>query len=155
MRGPARTRGDENDTLDGGSGDDRVAGGLGNDKLSGSSGNDFLLGEEGNDRLAGGANRDILFGGLGVDTLLGDGGDDLLVADRTSADGDAVAAAAIFAEWTSGNSYNDRVSNIRAQAITILDDGNVDTLFGHGNLDWFLFGSGDKVKDKATGEFLN
>jgi len=38
---------------------------------------------------------------------------------------------------------------------TVIDDGLKDTLWGDGGLDWFLFGTGDKLKDKAANELAN
>ena len=35
------------------------------------------------------------------------------------------------------------------------DDSQHDTLFGKASLDWFLFGPGDKLKDKARNELVN
>jgi Ca2+-binding RTX toxin-like protein len=147
--------GDGNDKVYGGSGNDLAQGGLGSDKVFGEAGNDLLLGEEGNDQLFGGAGRDILLGGADADTLFGEGGDDILVADTTSIDSDESAAADVFAEWTSANPYVDRVNNIRALGISIFDDGAIDTLWGQGGLDWFLFSPGDRLKDRSAGELVN
>jgi uncharacterized repeat protein (TIGR01451 family) len=157
--------GDGNDTLRGGSGHDKLFGGLGNDRAFGDGGNDFVLGEGGNDQAFGGAGRDILIGGVGLDTLFGEANDDILIGGTTSADNDEAAAAAIFAEWTSGNSYATRVNNLRLGGgangsfvlddTTVGDDGVKDTLFGNGGLDWFLFGAGDKLNDKASNELVN
>jgi len=147
--------GDGNDKVFGGSGNDLAQGGLGNDKVFGEGGNDLMLGEEGNDKLYGGSGRDILLGGADADTLFGEGGDDILVAHTTSIDSDEAAAADVFAEWTSANPYVDRVNNIRALGISIFDDGAIDTLWGQGGLDWFLFSPGDRVKDKAASELVN
>jgi hypothetical protein len=71
----------------------------------------------------------------------------------------------ILAEWSSTNSYATRVENIRSGSgangafvlddTTVSDDGLKDPLWGDGGLDWFLFGSGDKLKDKATSELAN
>jgi hypothetical protein len=38
---------------------------------------------------------------------------------------------------------------------TTVDDGLSDTLWGDGGLDWFLFGDGDRLKDKARNEQVN
>ena len=66
---------------------------------------------------------------------------------------------------TSSNSYSTRVNNIRngggangafvLDDTTVIDDGLKDTLWGDGGLDWFLFGTGDKLKDKVASELVN
>jgi hypothetical protein len=40
-------------------------------------------------------------------------------------------------------------------ATTVSDGGLADTLRGQGGQDWFLFGVGDTVRDKANSELLN
>ena len=156
---------DGNDSLFGSIGNDRLFGQAGNDKVFGDVGNDIAVGGTGNDKLYGSAGRDLLIGGVGLDTLYGEAHDDILVAGSTSHDEDEEALLAILAEWTSGNSYDTRVNNIRngggangatvLNATTVTDDGAKDTLYGDGSLDWFLFGVGDKLKDKATNELVN
>ena len=123
------------------------------------------MGGDGNDKLFGGSGRDVLIGGDGLDTLFGGGHDDILVAGPTTHDEDDEALQAILAEWTSTNSYTTRVNNIRngggangafvLDDTTVIDDGLKDTLWGDGGLDWFLFGNGDKLKDKAASELVN
>jgi Ca2+-binding RTX toxin-like protein len=123
------------------------------------------VGGVGNDKLFGSAGRDLLIGSLGLDLLFGEAQDDTLVAGSTSYDEDEAALLAILAEWTSTNSYIARVNNIRLgggangtitlDSGTVADDGASDTLWGNGSLDWFLFGVGDKLKDKAINELVN
>jgi hypothetical protein len=38
---------------------------------------------------------------------------------------------------------------------TVIDDGVADTLIGDGGLDWFLTGTGDKIKDRSRNEQVN
>jgi hypothetical protein len=38
---------------------------------------------------------------------------------------------------------------------TVIDDGLQDTLWGNGGLDWFLFGDGDRLKDRSRHELVN
>lgn len=124
------------DYLFGGVGLDRLYGGDGNDHLFGQDGHDILLGGNGNDWLYGGLDRDILIGGRGTDSLFGESGDDILIGGRTAHDDNPTALSAILAEWTSGNSYETRVSNIRnglgqsygnslSAGVTVFDDGVV------------------------------
>ena len=126
--------------------------------------NTIMLGD-GNDKVYGSAGRDLLIGGDGNDTLFGEAHDDILVAGTTVHDEDDIALMAILSEWTSSNSYADRVSNIRdgggsngpfvLNDTTVFDDGRVDTLWGHGGQDWFLIGVGDRIKDRARNELVN
>jgi len=156
---------DGNDKLVGGIGNDRIFGQAGNDQLFGEPGNDIVVGGDGNDKLFGDGGRDVLIGGDGADLLFGEGLDDILVAGSTIYDEDDEALQAILAEWTSANSYSTRVNNLRngggangafvLDDTTVIDDGVKDSLFGDGGLDWFLFGSGDKLKDKASSELVN
>ena len=74
-----------------------------------------------------------------------------------------------MSEWTSGNTYADRVANIRDgsgnlpgqnngnffDGETVMDDGEVDNLFGGGNQDWFFRFDLDNLKDKKNNEFVN
>jgi len=156
---------DGNDSLFGGIGNDRMYGQAGNDQIFGEPGNDIGVGGDGNDKLFGGSGRDVLIGGDGFDTLFGEAHDDILVAGSTIYDEDDEALQAILAEWTSTNSYTTRVNNIRngggqngiltLDDTTVIDDALQDTLWGNGGLDWFLFGDGDKLKDKARSELVN
>jgi uncharacterized repeat protein (TIGR01451 family) len=156
---------DGNDHLFGGIGNDRMYGQAGNDQVFGEAGSDIGVGGDGNDKLFGGSGRDVLIGGDGLDTLFGEAHDDILVAGPTLHDEDDEALQAILAEWTSSNSYTTRVNNIRSGGgqngvftlddTTVIDDGVKDTLWGNSGLDWFLFGDGDKLKDKAANELVN
>lgn len=157
--------GEGNDYLFGGTGNDFLFGQGGNDWIFGDAGNDVVVGGSGKDSLYGGSGRDLLIGGDGSDSLFGEAHDDILVAGSTVHDADLTALAAILAEWTSTNSYATRVANIRngggandaftLDDTTVIDDGAVDTLWGQSGQDWFLFGSGDKLRDKAENESVN
>ncbi len=176
--------GDEgNDVLNGGQGGDLLLGGEGNDTLDGAVGNDHLYGQAGNDTLIGGMDknilvggdgndklvarfgRNILIGGNGKDKLYGNAGEDILIAGATVHDEDDTALQAILDEWTSSDSYEDRVNNIRngggangafvLDDTTVLDDGLADILVGDGGRDWFWAGVKDKIKDHAGKELVN
>jgi uncharacterized delta-60 repeat protein len=144
--------GDGDDLMVGGSGQDVLIGGIGHDELRGGGGNDILLGGDGNDVIAGDEGRDFLIGGNGADELIGNGDDDILVAGSTVHDNDLAALDLIMAEWSSGRSYQNRISNLlgtgsptRANGSvflngqTVCDDGDRDVLTGNAGLDWFLF----------------
>ncbi len=165
--------GDGNDYLFGRDGLDRLYGEAGDDQLFGESGHDILLGSTGNDSLFGGADRDILIAGIGNDYLFGEGGEDIMIGGTTSHDNNVTALAAILAEWTSGNSYETRVSNIRQglgqsdgftlnagtlpAASTVQDDGFSDEVYSGGDRDWlFNFGTAnDKLRDRYSAEVVN
>jgi Ca2+-binding RTX toxin-like protein len=157
--------GDGNDTLDGGVGNDRLYGQAGNDTLIGGLGNNILVGGDGNDTLVARFGRNILIGGAGIDKIYGNAGDDILIAGSTAHDEDDAALQAILDEWTSADSYEDRVDFIRngggangafvLDDTTVLDDGLADILVGDGGRDWFWAGSNDKIKDRAANELVN
>ena len=100
-----------------------------------------------------------MFAGVGADTLHGNGGDDLLVAGATSFDFIEADLKLIRNEWLSAGSYATRVANIGGTpdgvndpmflqpGITVFDDGEVDTLFGDGEMDWFLYSQTGLIPD--------
>ncbi|MBX3415675.1 MAG: putative Ig domain-containing protein [Pirellulales bacterium] len=158
-----------NDLIDGGNDDDLITGGDGaesNDTLLGGAGNDVLSGGSGRDSISGGAGRDVLLGGLGLDTLKGEADEDLLVADTTTFALNAAALLAIHTEWTSNNSYEDRIAHLTGTAggangttylqpgTTLFDDGEIDTLTGGAtDLDWYLYSLlEDILNDHEPGE---
>jgi len=153
------------DVLDGAVGDDHLYGQAGNDTLIGGLGNNILVGGDGNDTLVARFGRNILIGGNGKDRLYGNGGDDILIGGSTAHDEDDAALQAILDEWTSANSYADRVSNIRNGTgangafifdnTTVLDDGLADILIGSGGRDWFWASANDKLKDRRGNEQVN
>ena len=160
--------GDGDDWLFGGKGNDSVFGGDGNDIIDGQVGNDILSGGDGNDSLTGGSGKDLLFAGVGADTLYGNGGDDLLVAGSTSFDFIEADLKRIGSEWWSSGNYATRLANISGTpggkndpiflqpGVTVFDDGEVDTLFGGGDTDWFLVNQSelnpDILSDLQPGE---
>jgi Ca2+-binding RTX toxin-like protein len=101
--------------------------------------------------------NDILIGGAGADALFGGNGDDLLIGGTTAFDEDAVALAAIMAEWSAPRSAAARAANLRGTGSgpearlnsnyflrsggpdpTVFDDGATDFLVGQNGLDWFF-----------------
>ena len=133
-------------------------GGTGNDRLHGGGGNDVLLGGDGNDELIGGQGNDLLIGGNGSDSLVGNPGDDIMIGGYTVHDNNEAALIAIMREWgRTDETYAQRVANlqnggglnggVKLNALTVLDDGVVDTLSGSSGSDWFFAGLGDKITD--------
>ena len=90
----------------------------------------------------------MLIGGAGADNVDGGIGDDIMIGGTTDHDANVAALAAILAEWSSGNAYDQRTINLRngtgANNPTRLsanewDDDNVsDMLTGAGGDDWFF-----------------
>ena len=85
----------------GGENDDILNGGTGDDRLFGLSHDDILKGKIGNDRLRGGSGQDHLYGGTGNDKLIGGSGADRfrlskgkdLIKDFSMDDGDQILIA--------------------------------------------------------------
>ncbi len=138
-------------------------GGADSDVIFGGRGNNILLGGTGNDTLIGGNARDILVGGTGRDVLLGRGGDDLIIGGSTAHDVSAAALLQILAEWTSGDSYAERIDKLRTgagglpilDATTVLDDAVRDILIGEAGLDWFFAGPADLLAGRSFAEQVN
>jgi Ca2+-binding RTX toxin-like protein len=151
-----------NDTLLGGAGVDRLVGGSGNDyadggedndRLEGGDGNDLLLGQQGNDFLNGGAGRDVLLGGSDADTMKGGTGDDLLAGDTTDNDMDEVALAFIWSQWSGGGMGSRGSLSPNFDSSTIAANDGYDMLYGEAGNDWFLYFTGDNVRDFRSGDF--
>lgn len=149
-----------------------VTGGMGNDTLTGQAAKStILVGLGGNDTLFGGTQRDLLFGGLGSDVINGGAGDDLLVASYTSLETQRTALMAIYNEWISARTFAQRTANIwgngtgtRANGSfhlnsdpndqvtdTVFADGDVDSLVGGLNQDWFFADLADSNDFSGSG----
>jgi hypothetical protein len=151
------------DVSNGGSGNDTLTGSGGADSLKGSNGNDLIIGSGGSDTLSGGNGNDALFGGTNDDSLTGDDGEDLLVGYNTTMSAEDFAA--VHAEWTSNNTHQERVNNLRDGSGTtgggangnvflpavLTEDSAVDTLLGLNDLDYF-WGTTAEVGDLFNGE---
>ncbi len=128
-------------------------GGEGNDTMIAGGGSAVLLGSGGNDRLIGGIRRDVIIGGAGQDQISGGGESDILIGGTTAYDGDPAALLAIQAQWNVRAPRASRIASLRdgtgsvvqplgislQKDVTVLDDGEVDAVFGMGNVDW-VFG---------------
>ncbi|MGI6414698.1 MAG: PKD domain-containing protein [Thermoguttaceae bacterium] len=150
-------------------------GDAGNDRLKGGGGNDVLLGGSGDDLLVGGSGRDILIGGVGADRIIGNADDDILVAGSLTFQDLDTALWAVWREWTSNRSYQERVDNLTGKESaaetwqarlndyyflipednpalkenTVVDDGSADVLTGSAGYDWFFLDEPDG-QDRAT-----
>jgi PKD repeat protein len=143
--------------LDGGDGDDRMHGGGGHDVLLGGAGADLLIGGQG---------RDLLIGGTGADRVIGNADDDILISGFTAYDASVIALASIMDEWTSGQSFADRVAALEtgvgtgnayrlqvsgaASEVTVYDDAAQDVMTGGAGLDWFIFNADGSARDSVT-----
>jgi hypothetical protein len=147
------------DMLRGGQQDDMLFGGPGNDRLVGKQGNDVLVGNDGDDRLWGNQGRDLLIGGRGRDRLFGNQDDDLLIGGITSHDSQTGALKLLSAAWKSGSTYESRAESIQngsgsvlagtgvflRKNTSVLDDGELDRLFGQAHRDAFFAGLTDRI----------
>jgi hypothetical protein len=146
--------------------------------LLGGAGNDVLVGGDGDDQLEGGGGRDVMTGGRGRDVLRGGNGEEILIAGWTRFDNSIAALDLILAEWTSSNSYQTRIDNLRngtgallaGRAVklaansrdrTVFDDDQRDVLSGERGRDWFfadldgLDGDDDEITDRALNELVD
>jgi Ca2+-binding RTX toxin-like protein len=138
-------------------------GGAGDDFLEGGQGNNILLGGAGNDTLLGHRGRDLLIGGDGMDRLQGKSNDDLLIGGSTNYDDNDSSLLQILAAWTSTDSYNTRVDNLRngiggvpvLNSTTVTDDHTRDRLFGGPGLDWFFAAGEDLTPGKLHVKNIN
>jgi Ca2+-binding RTX toxin-like protein len=155
------------DNVTGNDADNVVFAGDGADTVFGGLGNDVLLGGADADTLQGDDGRDLLIGGLAADVLKGMGGDDVLIGSITTFDSNQSALDALMAEWTSTNTYAQRVAYLTGTSggangttyliknVTVLDDNKVkDTYFGGLDSDLFFLFPGEKAEDKEGGETL-
>lgn len=147
----------------------------GNDTLDvgnvASNGN-LLIGGDGNDDLKGGNGRDVMIGGQGADKLVGNADDDILVAGYTIYDNPTAAGhgnfwCGIMHEWSSTNTFLNRIHNLKNDgqstqaghnagayfnSTTLRDDNStdeIDMLNGSSGNDWYLY---EKGEDKVVGE---
>jgi len=144
--------GSGNDTVIGGELADVILGGTGNDNIEAQNGNDIVIGGDGNDTVKGSGGRDIVIGGKGRDDVSGGTSDDILIAGNTSYDSSISSLKKLLAEWTSGNDYSTRISNLlngggangSTRLITsggsknVFNDNLVDSLKGGDGRDWFV-----------------
>jgi len=139
---------------------ENVMGGTKNDTIYGNALANILVGNNGNDSLYGRDGRDLISAGVGIDFVRGEGDDDILIAGKTTHDTNAAALALIMAEWTSGNDYVTRTTNLRTGAAgvmlkaknTALNDSNVDDLDGGLAADWYFASLTDTVAPLEPGE---
>jgi Ca2+-binding RTX toxin-like protein len=152
------------ENITGGDGNDFLVGDSANNVISGRDGDDIIFGWSGSDSLSGNGGRDFVIGGTGGDTVHGNNAEDILVAgtlvyaNETTSALDRTAVDALMAEWRRTDlAYAARISHLngttggglngiyRLNAITVVDDNEMDILHGDAGLDWFLAGAKDSV----------
>jgi RTX calcium-binding nonapeptide repeat (4 copies) len=146
--------------------------GSGNTRLQGGGGDNVLVGGAGTDELVGGSKRDLLIGGRGSSTLKANGGDDILISGSTSYDANDAALLAIMAEWTSADTFAQRVAYLSDAVnaggfanrhndnyfllpdVTVFNDPNKDTLNGGAGRDWLFAAAADKIQGLTKSDDL-
>ncbi len=163
-----------NDTIHGNEGNDQIRGDRGADLLFGEAGRDVISGGTGNDVLAGGVDDDSLFdstgrglmiGGAGDDVLNAGGGGHILIGGETLFDTDQEGLDAIRDEWASSRNFFERIANLSNDGASddrenddfflrlgteVIDDGDVDWLFGGGGRDWFFTFEDDEARKVSS-----
>lgn len=162
--------GDNNDNqLDGTSGNDFLAGEGGNDTLNGGNGDDTLYGDDGNDILRGGNGNDRLNGGAGADGLAGGSGIDRVSYSTSNAGvrievindpiggeyltghgGDAEGDRLYSIENITGSTFNDELNGGFGANFLIGGEGN-DIVNGNGGNDRLSGGSGNDTLSGGSG----
>jgi VCBS repeat-containing protein len=132
--------GNNDNTLNGVSGDDVLYGNTGNDMLFGLAGNDTLFGQDGADRLTGGSGNDTLWGGGGNDVFVLDSvaaGDVDTIADYGS--GDTIDIRAVLSVSSGTNVLTSGYLRVTTTGLIQIDangsatGGQVWTTIGHVN----------------------
>jgi Ca2+-binding RTX toxin-like protein len=132
---------------------ENVAGGSGNDVITGNAAANVLAGGAGNDTLNGGDGKNIFIGGTGADLLTGGSTEDLLIGASSTYEANNTALAALLAEWTSANTFQDRTDHLLGNAAggangsftltsTTVKEANLgDVLNGGSGEDWYFSNS--------------
>jgi hypothetical protein len=130
-----------------------VIGSAYNDVLTGNIYGNVLVGGGGNDTITGGSGRCVLIGGTGSDVINGKSGNDLIIGGSMSYDLNPTALDAIFAEWNSSDTLNQREQYLSGPTghyngtyflissgtgKTVFDDGAFDTISVVGSANWVI-----------------
>jgi uncharacterized delta-60 repeat protein len=114
-------------------GEDIIYGLGGNDTVYGGSGDDSLFGQDGNDVLIGGTGNDLLSGGSGNDTFRfvdGFGADHVTDFDPTGSSDLIDLTGAANPNWTSFADVQANMTQVGADTVIDLGNGNTITLIG-------------------------
>ncbi len=121
-----------------------ISGGDGNDSILTSTGNDFVVGNGGADTIVTGEGRDIVFGSGGIDRIDAGAGEDLVVGSEVISSQNYTT---IRNEWTSGNTFANRVARLRQVGLfsnavindtTVSVDGARDIITSGTDADWIV-----------------
>ena len=110
-----------NDTIDGGKGNDTIIGGAGDDTIDGGKGNDTIVGGKGDDLIKAGQGNDLLYGVGGSDTLVGGKGNDFFQIDLVSGGGSQIRDR-------DGNETLLITNNIPVGVLTSIEGSEIDEL---------------------------
>jgi Ca2+-binding RTX toxin-like protein len=125
---------------------------------------DLLIGNDAKNTIVGGHGRDVIIGGFGADLLSGGTGDDLIVGGGTTFDLLVSDLNNIRNEWTSADTYGNRVAHLLGLAgglnggtvltpgLSIPDDSAIDKITGGEDTDWYVGATSDLVSDAIAGE---
>lgn len=132
-----------------------IYGQTGNDFLTAANNDSILIGGFGDDVLQAGNGKDILIGGAGADVLRAENGTDILIAGGTTSDGVSAANRHTLCHaaetWKHGGKPDDLAGVFNAA--TLLNDNEVDQLFGGHGKDWLILNdSGGGVLDLADAD---
>ena len=113
-----------------------------------------------------------MIGGSGASTLRGNGGDDILISGYTVYDANDAALWSIMAEWTSADSFTQRVADISDATlspgfanrrngnyfliadVTVFNDPAKDKLNGGGGDDWLFADAADNIQGLTRSDDL-
>ncbi|MFK7820382.1 MAG: SdrD B-like domain-containing protein [Planctomycetaceae bacterium] len=144
--------GDGHDWISAKRGNDLILGGDGQDRIASGRGSDIVTGGTGDDRIFGGPGRDLLIGGLGQDEVHGGRGSDILLGNAVAFESNEIALGSLHAEWLSRRPRKQRIDNLTSgsgtnnrengdwflNSQTLIDDNEIDHLFGSPFCDWLL-----------------
>lgn len=142
-----------------------VHGGDGVNTLAGNSQGNILVGGVADDTITGGTGRSLLIGGAGSDTVNGNSSDDIVISSYTTYDNSLSSLAAIFAEWTSAGTFNQRITNLRQGGglngnnvlvadVTVRNDVVPDVISGGGGRNW-LWGQPAEIRGSTAQDVID
>ena len=106
----------------------------------------------------------MIVGGTGADILEGGAGSDLILAGDLHFHSQDTGNRRVFEVWRSEAGYGDRVAMLRGTITdglnaphyvsggSVLDDSDVDQVFGESDEDWLLYDFAEDLVDVALGE---
>jgi uncharacterized repeat protein (TIGR01451 family) len=134
-------------------------GGAGTNNLYGGNGNDVLVGGSFKNSLSAGGGFNMEIADTGTSTLTGGTGQDIMVGGVTTWDSPSLAnqaaLAKIMSQWTNGQSYAARVSQVASLLFPAVSESGVsDTLMGGSGGNLYFASAADKVIGMRNTETL-